>query len=322
MELGVYLPDGTFRSRDQIILEAHSREVHHSPIFATPVPVQPTLEYFMDRLSRRTKEAMDMRREQRSGTVALPRTSLISFISDIHAGGYSDIERLKDEVNQIEHTPNSYAVLMGDAIDGFLWNPAQAYQVEQVPLQVKFYRALVRRLYQKNKLLAGWLGDHDGWHAKTGLDTTDVFAPDTGIYLFNGLSYLTIKVAQQEYKIAGAHRLPGFSMYNPTHPEYRALHFGGVQGADLIIAGHTHRKGISQTSYQTFGGHSQSVTLVSLGAYKWQDEYADKLGLTPKDRNPADMYGISVILREDQKSIEVHQDILGGHRAFRQYTEP
>ena len=155
----------------------------------------------------------------------------------------------------------------------------------------------------------------NSWSHRGGTNPLREFTQQNNCFYSRGVTYITINIGGQAYKITAAHRLPGHSMYNKNHPQTRALRFGGASGSDIVVAGHTHQKGISEFGVDSFGGNQQKVHLLSLGAYKRCDDYGRKLGLNAL--TPDSMYGSAVILDKEQKHITTYYDVLDGLKAIK-----
>lgn len=237
---GLYYPDGSYRDRREIIRASFLATTHYPPQFETPLPQQQDFDYWSTRMQRRQSEALSTEEERQHVRIGLEHRSLVSFIGDIHAGNaHTDYARVEAEVKAICQTPNSYAVLMGDLIDNFFWSPPIHEADSPVPDQIEYAWSIINRLAEKKRLLAGWTGNHDDtWGKKGGNTMYKRFSRDTGAYLMSGLGFCDIQIGEQEYKIAGAHQLLGFSMWNPNHPQQRAGRTGGAWGADLIVSAH------------------------------------------------------------------------------------
>lgn len=324
---GLYYPDGSYQSRRDIIRKSFLNGAHFEPRFETPLPVDKDFDYWSDRMQRRQTEALSTEEERQHVRVGLEHRSLVSFIGDIHAGNaHTDYARVEAEVKAIVETPNSYAILMGDLIDNFFWSPPIHEADSPVPDQIEYAWSIIRRLGEKKKLLAGWTGNHcDTWGKKGGNTMYKRFSRDTGAYLMSGLGFCDITVGDTEYKLAGAHQLLGFSMYNANHPQQRALRMGGAWGADIVVSAHTHAKSLQVVPVQEYGFQSKRVHYINVGTYKWTDGFIKDKGFGDKAKNgePSEMlYGCSVVLNRDTKTIEPFFDIMEAHKAFIRSTEP
>ena len=321
-ENGLFYPDGSFKSTHQLrtkrdiipptpnIPAQPERGSMDQPQFLTPVAKSQDFDYWTDRLNTRQSEYLKTSEIQTNHVeIRLPRTSTIALIGDTHAGSpYVNYERIHQEINAVVAKPDTYAILLGDIIDGFFFNPAQFEQIEQVPEQLQYNEALLRHLARNKKLLVGFGGDHCLWGKKMGYSAYSEFHEKTGAYYLQGLGFISIHIGENEYRIAGAHRLPGNSIYNRNHPQMRAAKFGGAMGSDVVVSAHTHQKQISVSSVQEFGGVSSPITFISIGPYKAQDDYSRKLGFAVQ--TPQDMFGCAIRLDEGRKRVTAYYDIL------------
>lgn len=297
----------SFKSKREIEMDNLGK-----PEFITPLPSAKNFQYWSERLQERQEEYQEAKVGLNSVEIRLPETSSVCFMSDLHVGGADvNYKRIEQEILSILQTPNSYAVFLGDAVDGFFFNPAQMEQIEQVPEQYEYIKAMFQAVGKEKKVLAGISGDHDGWSKKMGLSAYTQFNEQTGGVLLEGVCYLTIRVGDQEYKITAAHRLPGSSIYNKNHPQMRLARFGAAYGSDIIVSGHNHQKQISQSALSGFNGETQRVNYIALGAYKSTDDYAKKLGFS--ELQPEGMFGVSVQLSKDIKRVRVYDSILEGN---------
>ena len=312
---GLHMPDGSFRSAEAIRRDA-AMKGEIIPRFDTPLPTDKGFDYWSDRFQGRADQFQETAEVKNQHVeITLPGdVACINFLGDTHVGSpYTDYDRIQREVETIVNTPNSYVMLMGDLVDGFFFNPAQFDQMEQSPEQFQYARSMIEYLAEKNRLLVGWGGDHDNWAKKMGLSAFTHFAEEAKAHYIYGLGFVSLNLGDHEYKIAGAHRLPGSSMYNKNHPGIRAEKFGGARGADIVVHGHTHQKGYSQQPVSEFGGQSRNVHYISIGPYKSTDEYARKLGFG--QQSEAEMFGSAIIISgdTDKKRIQYHDSILSAN---------
>lgn len=300
---GIYLPDGSFRSDASIKRRLAAQG--DLPEFETPLPTERDFGYWSQRFRQRQEvyqEAAEVKQDH--VTIGLPGSvACINFFGDLHVGSPdTDYARIEQEVEMIVNTPQSYAMLMGDLVDGMFFNPGQFLQMEQSPEQFNYTHALVEYLAAHNKILVGWGGDHDNWAKKMGLSAYAKFAEVAKAHYMYGLGYVTLKLGEHDYYLAGAHRLPGNSIYNNVHPARRAMN-EKARGADIVVHGHTHRKGYGTQSVAEFGGHSRNAHYISIGPYKSKDDYARKLGFGPLGE--ADLYGSAIIITGDTSEKQV-----------------
>ena len=308
-ERGLYYgpTEDTFKKRSAILKD--KAMTGDLPELVTPLPRERDFHYWSSRFRERQDQYNEVKNDVDHVIVRFPEKTILNFIGDIHTGSpETDYNRLEQEIEAIVNTPNSYAILIGDLVDGFFFNPAQFNQIEQTPEQWEYVYSMLRYVGSKKRLLIGIGGDHCLWSFKMGLDPYGQFAEKFGAYYMHGVSYLSSFVGENEYKFTMAHRLPGHSMYSNVHPQMRADRFGGAAGSDVIVSGHTHRKGHSEQAYKQFPGEAKVVHYVSVGPYKAADDYSRKLGFSKLD--PAEMYGSAVVLEKDTKGITYYHDIL------------
>lgn len=305
--------ESSFKTVEDLKRDAFLRNDSPSPIMETPLPQDRDFGYWSDRFKKRQEQYTEIVERTDHATIRLPDTSIINFIGDIHAGSSeANYQRLEQEINVITQTPNSYVILLGDAIDGYFFNSAQMAEMEQVPEQIEYYHALLQHLSKHNKLLVGFGGDHCNWSEKMGRGANARFSRDTGAYYMNGVGYITLKIGDQEYRITGTHRPQGNSMYNNAHG---AMRLGkDSEGSDIVVTAHQHSKAVTQQPTKEYGGGARLVTYVAVGAYKASDDYSRKMGFAPNSANT--MFGASVILDKDHKSVLSYYDILQAHGEF------
>jgi hypothetical protein len=232
-------------------------------------------------------------------------------MSDLHIGhATTDYKRIEDETNAIVGKANSYVLLAGDLIDNLWWNPGQLQEMEQTPQQVGFIKSFIETLVAEGKLLHSINGDHDGWLMRAGVSLQDEMIKH-GVSISSGPTYFDVQVEGQDYTMAGAHQLPGHSIYNNMHPQMRAVRFGSMHGAEVVFSGHNHKKG-DATSYQHEMGEPLETHYIALGPYKATDEYLQKKGFPPQE--PEEMFGVSVIFDGKEHQINVDMDILRANK--------
>lgn len=301
-EKGIFINPKEFKTDKQI-----RRDAETFPVMETAKTFPRDWEYWSNRLRQEQeiwRETSDI--ETDHVTIHFKEDTIINLIGDAHIGApTTHYDRLEKEIKAICETPNSYVILVGDLVDGFFFNPAQMEQIAQAPVQFRYMKALIEHLTNNKKLLLAYGGDHDGWAKKMGTDPYDEFNK-LGAYYMQGVGHLTAKIKDQEYKITGTHQLPGFSMYNNTHPQMRASK--EIQGADIYFSGHTHVKGHAEQAIAMFGGLARKVHYISLGPYKSTDEYARKKGFGQQSKEQ--MYGCAIKLSADNNIIHYYDDIL------------
>lgn len=319
-EYGLHMPDGSFRSQKQIRREAAING--DVPLFVTPLPIEKDFDYWSSRFRVRAEQFQEAAEvKQQTVEITLPGSdACINFIGDLHVGSpYTDYDRIAQEIETIVNTPQSYVMLMGDLVDGFFFNPAQFDQMEQSPEQFQYSKALIEHLAAHDRLLIGWGGDHDNWAKRAGLSAYTHFAQEAKAHYIYGVGFVTLNIGDEQYRLTGAHRLPGHSMYNKNHPGMRAEKFGGARGSDIVVHGHTHQKGYALQPVSEFGGKSRNVHYISIGPYKATDEYARKLGFS--QQSEAEMFGSSILISGKKKKIQYYDSILEANQEIARIVE-
>ena len=239
---------------------------------------EPSFYEWIDEFSRRRdlKSEVEGLPEEIDVHIETNKPIIIGLLGDPHGGGYEvDYELLAHDVAFISQHPQAYAVLGGDLIEGFFFNPAQDEQIASFNQQRKFNNSMIKEI-GLNKILFFEAGDHDMWSGKMGMTIYDEIRDTTGIPIVRGSTKTNLYLPEVKYRMVSAHRLPGHSIYNDTHPEMRESKFG-TQGADIYVGWHTHKKGISKQVVDTVDGCLEQI-YISSGPYKYSDEYARKKG--------------------------------------------
>lgn len=325
--MGLYYPDGSFKEDTEIKRDLALKEANEhpqQPSYDTPIPEHKDFTYWNRRLGRRAREHQETDEAVKFAHITLPeRPCLVSLVGDYHVGNYSvDHERIEQEVVLIKETPFSYVGAMGDLADHMFWNPSQAYdESSQFPDQVEWVNAMFRYLNDgesPNKLLFSIVGNHDDkWAKKTGMSLYHNFSQKFGAYLFRGPSVLELQLGEESFRGLVSHQFLGGSMYNPNHPQTRAIRDHGLGvDIDFIFSGHTHRKGIQQQSYGD-GRRGKRVVAGNIGTYKRTDSYGEDKGFFPATEE--EMFGLSFIYLPKPRYIIGFDDIMVAHEIFREH---
>jgi hypothetical protein len=179
-------------------------------------------------------------------------------------------------------------------------------EMEQTPEQLGFMWSILKHLISNEKLIHVIEGDHDSdWLMRGGYSMKRELQ-DGGVSTSRGHTYLSVDVQKQHYDVMAAHQLPGSSMYNRNHPQARAMR-GAGHGADAIISGHNHQKGLSKTFSHELG-KPKDVTLVALGSYKPTDSWLAKKGFPAQESQ--EMYGVALYFDGKTHDIVADMDIV------------
>jgi hypothetical protein len=234
---------------------------------------------------------------------------LVPF-ADIHGGAEEvDYKRFAQEVEMVGETDGVYAISLGDLTDSMFWGGSgQDKDLGSYEEQNGYMRSVFKYLTGRRKMLASWAGDHDKWSADRGETIYRQFV-EMGVYYLEGVSYMTLNVNDTPYRIVGAHRHNGYSIYNKSQAAQRIFRDSGW-GADIALVAHNHKKGYNPQPFKGFGGDEYVVHLIQLAPYKYSDEYLRKKGY-PRLKSE-EMGAFSILLYPDQKEIEVLWDIKKG----------
>lgn len=314
-EQGLFYPDGDFRSegeiRRQMALDGRLPQME----FNTPVKFPKDADDYLARASNHAKQMRELAPQSENNfvEVTLPRTSIINFWGDLHAfHEMTDHDRIRQELEVMRYTGDSYVVMGADLVDGIFWGgESGGEQVMSLTQQQTAMRAIFNAL--RGKVMLGVSGEHDSkWAAKTGGDPYAEFSERSHAPYVRGIGEVLIHCGKQDYRMVVQHKPKGFSMYNKNHGTFRQARFG-LQDADIYANFHTHQKQIAQETIRKFG-KSTIVTHISGGAYKAGDGYGDRSGYV--QMTPQEMYGCSIRIHADRKLVEVSYDILEAHRRW------
>lgn len=314
-EQGLFMPDGSFRSRKDITMSNTPKL--ESVQFVTPLgswdkPFSEWADIFIRRQEERLEFSPPKHIEIKIDT---DKAILLGLFGDLHVGGEKvAYERLKNDVEYMAGTQGTFVLAAGDVTDSFFWGrDAQDGELASFKEQNAFAFSALKLFADNKKLLAGWRGDHDGWALQSGEDIYSRFVRELGAHYLDGVSYVSLHVGDQLYKISGAHRHGGFSIYNKAHAALR-LYNDSARGSDIAFTAHTHQKGYITQSVKDFGGQENTVHFISVGPYKQGDRYLDKMGYN--EITDAGIGAQTILLRPDKKQIQVFATVEEGLEAL------
>jgi len=123
-EKGLYYPHGEFKTDKQIKRELALKG--ELPIFESNVKYPRDVYYYLDRakmIGDLMKESSP--RADKEIKIHFSKTSILNISGDWHYGHpNTDTDRIKQELEVIENTPDSYLVLTGDLLHGIHWGGA------------------------------------------------------------------------------------------------------------------------------------------------------------------------------------------------------
>ena len=184
---------------------------------------------------------------------------------------------IREKLEQMLSCPGIYMGQFGDEIENF---QARSFAGERSVFDQAIEPRLQRILWDK------WLDRVEGltlWavgsqHGTIWDERVKGFAPlkytyvDRGIPFFDGQSYYKLTVGTEDYNLAIAHEFPGSSIYNPNHPQGRAL-WQRYPNADVVAMADKHQYSVQERQVygpEVLAGNRPSpyVYLIQIGTAK------------------------------------------------------
>lgn len=315
-ERGIYTgpSEESFKDEKQIKREAYLRG-EFPIIHDTPLAEEKDSSYWFNVFKERQKiiKEVDQRENHIKVTIPADIAGLV-LIGDTHVGSQDvDYDLLQRDVELVANTPGVYALAVGDLINGYFWGGmSQMEDLEQVPRQIRFMRSVLKKLSTDNSLIAGWIGDHDGWVRKTGMNPYDRLSEELGAHYMEGIGYVTMNVGEQVYRLTGAHKLRGSSIYNDAHAAVRNTR--EVDNSDIIFSAHYHgKKAHLEQVKKEHGGGGRTFHAIQLGTYDRSSAYGRKQGYGDL---PDESLGACMLILhgKDEKRIDYFKSVEYGIR--------
>jgi len=311
---GLYYPDGSFRSTEQIRRDLAFRGELPAIIYNSSSKLPRDADEHLAIASKVSKQYKELSPQSENFVeVTIQPNSIISMWGDLHLWNQeTHHDRVRQELEVIRNTPNSLVILGADLVDGIHWGgEGGGEQAASLTEQQQTMWAIFQAL--RGKIIIGVSGEHDSkWQMRTGGDPYAVFTELSGAPYIKGVGEVLIHCGEIDYKLVVQHKARGYSMYNKNHPTYREARFE-LQDADIYINFHTHKKQVSQETIRKFG-RADVITHISAGAYKPTDGYGQREGFV--GMLPEQMYGASIMLYGDKKRVDVDFDILSAHEKW------
>lgn len=229
------------------------------------------------------------------------RPVIVGITGDWHLGADVNIEMLKRDVDIMANHPLvTGAFFMGDLTDSANFNPAQDEDMFNFEEQRKWMMSILEHI-GRDRILGLWKGNHDHkWESKGGTSKYAELSERWGVPVFYGNAFVEFVVNGIPYRLMGSHRLRGDSIYTNAHPAMRGHR--EVQGLDLVMAGHTHKKGKVEQAVREFRGSRKIKAIVS-GTYEYGTGYTKDSGFGNQNDPEQGMYWL--FLNHDKKLIRV-----------------
>jgi hypothetical protein len=259
-------------------------------------PTEADVDAYFDALMAVNDAAMRLETKQTKATFDIPddKPIGIAFWGDWHVGAKgADIRRLNDDVDTIADTDGLYCIGMGDYKDNasaLVHAGATQESVSTTDMQ----SLVVQRLFERvgKKAIAIVRGCHDDWDKRNAnVDFVQSLCNITGaVNMWHG-GVITLNTGEQQYKIAARHKYKYESSLNTTNAQRNwANDIGPV---DVFALAHRHYYDAQQIKRM-----GQDMVYIRSGAYKYYDEYGQKLA------GYEAIYGIPIVIcMPDKKSI-------------------
>lgn len=194
----------------------------------------------------------------------------IWWASDMHIGNVdTEYEILKRHIEFIENTKNCAVVTMGDDIDmGILPKLEVRFMQTMTPLAQAFTAEDLMEEFNgrnprgKQIVLAHLIGNHTHTLMQQSGVLYEKFYEKSNAALLPGMGELFIKVGQEEYEIALAHKYWGRSKLNVSLEPKRLMEFM-YPNADVAVVGDFHVKG-----HEEFKKGDKWRTAIRPGTYR------------------------------------------------------
>lgn len=317
---GLYYPDGSFRTRAEVRRKLLAEELTQ-PLHWTNRPRQRDFTEWQPIMSRRQGEYKELLQipETVHIEIATEKPILIGLFGDVHAEHpETNLNQFGRDVDLVKSV-NGYFITFGDLTDSIFWKQSPALvSNEEATL---YMRSALKYMAEDDRLLCGWMGDHDGWaYDKHGGHTLYAdFWEKFNAHLLDGVSYVDIGLnngeTAQKYALIGSHRHKGFSVYNDAHAAWRQqLDEANTSRSIISVTAHKHAKAHLTQTRKCFGGDERIIHAISLGTYKSSDRYSRKHGWPRKGKETTSAFGI--VLHPGRDGVEVHWNLEGAIRSM------
>lgn len=279
LEQGLYLPDGSFRSREDIMKQIKPPEMEvDRPIVDDPLSFEQHLNR-VERLQEIKKETGLWKEEM---TIDVKTNGFPYFVmrplSDMHMGAIgTDMEAIRLHLGDIKNN-HIYTPLVGDIGDFFGPFKHQSGMLGDV-IDPDDQLTMLRRFYEEyaDKILCTVQDpSHTDWiRQATGIEPQRILVEKLGITALVSGGLMTLNVNDQVYKILLFHQIGKFgSSLNLTNAGKRMLDM--ADDVDLVLAGHTHIGAMEKLVKRM-----KKATILQMGTFKTKDDFGRRLGLKP-----------------------------------------
>jgi len=277
-ESGLYYPDGSYKSRQDIQVDALFNgevSVNYPDRTISELP----FEELSDEMIRRAELRMKVENKEYYSKIEIATDHPIGMVwwADIHAGGQQvDYGRLKWEADEIKRNPYLKVALGGDFTDSFIWASGCFQDIANLNEQNLFLYRLIEYIGY-DKVLFGVIGNHPAWARKAGLDGYG--ALKTRVPIFDGIGTVEMWLNDVPYYGAAIHKAKGTSYLDPNFGGKRFLREN--DGYDFVLTAHTHTSG-TQSINRSERDTEREVVLLAGKTFKSTDDWHDIEGYKRK----------------------------------------
>lgn len=277
---GLYYPDGSFKSRQQIEVE----RVFDGNV-GVNYPDRDISELSFDELTdefiRRSMIRNKAENPEYFSRVEIKTDKPIGLVwwADVHAQNpNTDYGRLRYEAEIIKNNPYLKVALGGDFSDSYVWTQG-AYEDIANLNEVNLYLYKLIEYIGYDKVLFGVIGNHPAWQRRGGLD--GYYNLKQRVPIFDGIGTVELIINDVTYNGAVIHKAKGSSYLDPNFGGKRFLREN--DGYDFVLTAHNHFAG-TQTVNRNEKLEEREVALLAGKTFKSTDGWHDIEGFKKKGK--------------------------------------
>jgi len=208
-------------------------------------------------------------------TLGSPWEAVI-FFGDIHIENVkTKLAQLREDLELVVQTPDTYVVFLGDAFDNFDYTDFD--KSGEAVLKPELARDILAMLWeplaQGRKFLGVCSGDHEWFAADSvGYNPVKELCKRQDLPYLGERGRIILEAKGFSYKLDVGHKYQGSSIYNPVHQHIRYTRESGTD-ADLVAFGHEHKAAVMKA----WEGKRLRI-FIQAPTYKPYDSYGRKKG--------------------------------------------
>lgn len=199
-EFGLYYPDGSFKTQEEIRSEFASRKIFDE-----------TTEFLQKAKKLEGKFEVGVKEAVFCPQPQYPDAPIaVWHATDLHYGSIrTDYDLLVKHLKILEETPNFYVVFNGDEVDNFNTIGAWSTGVYEDPIapqrQTQAWIEKIKELGRRRKIAVMSFGNHNNFTEPSGYDWLESFAREVKTNIFTSGGLLRLVHGEQHYPIAITH---------------------------------------------------------------------------------------------------------------------